>query len=381
MKLHAQKWIWLCALIVGMIAVKVAAAAGEKQASLVLILAQSGIAAEDNRPALEAAQLAVEEVNDAGGLLTRPLIMTVFDNQSTPLGSKAAARKAIVSGAIAVVGAIWSSHCLAMAPVLQSAGMPMVTPTASMPDVTQVGDCIFRACFIDSFQGKVMAQFARTDLGAKTAGVFINVNEAYSQELARFFETAFVKAGGLIQWTGKYSGSAVDFTQLLMSASASGVDIFFLPGYARDAGLLLKQGRKMGLRQIFLGGDGWGTKIEEYAAAGLDGCYYSTHWHLDTDIPKSRRLLAKYRQRYPAAEVNDIRIPLTYDAVMLVADAVRRAKSSDHQKIRDALAHTAGFQGATGNITFDGNGDPVDKQAAIVKWEGHQQKFLKTVQP
>lgn len=381
MNLYYKNWICLFALLPGIVAVCVRSAFGAQQVTLVLVLAQTGIAAEDNRPALEAAQLAIEEVNQAGGLLEHPLILNVIDNQSTPLGSKAAARKAIDSGATAVVGAIWSSHCLAMAPVLQSAGIPMVTPTASMPAVTLVGDYIFRACFIDSFQGKVMAQFARTDLKADTAGVFINANEDYSQELARFFEASFIKAGGTVQWAGKYSGSAVDFTELLESAAEADVDIFFLPGYARDAGLLLKQGRKIGLMQIFLGGDGWGTKIQEYADEALNGCYYSTHWHPDTKIRKSRTLVAKYRQRYPTAEVNDIRIPLTYDAVMLVVDAIRRTGNTDHKKIRDALGTTVGFHGATGTITFDSKGDPLDKQAAIVKWEGHRQTFLKMVQP
>ena len=191
--------------------------------SLVLILAQSGIAAEDNRPAIQAARLAVDEINASGGLLGQLLKFNIIDNQSTPLGSKAAAQKAVDSGATAVVGALWSSHCLAMAPVLQAAGTPMVTPTASMPAVTLAGNYIFRACFIDSFQGKVMAQFARTDLSAKTAGIFINVNEDYSQELARFFETAFVAAGGTVPWKGNYSGAAVDFTRLLESAAASAV--------------------------------------------------------------------------------------------------------------------------------------------------------------
>ncbi len=381
MNLFDQKWICPFSLLACLVAIGFRPATAEQQVPLVLILAQSGIAAEDNRPAMETARLAVDEVNAAGGLLGYPLKLYTIDNQSTPLGSKAAAQQAVNSGAAAVVGAIWSSHCLAMAPVLQAAGMPMVTPTASMPAVTLAGDYIFRACFIDSFQGKVMAQFARKNLSTETAGIFINVNEDYSQVLARFFETAFVATGGTVIWKGNYTGSAVDFTQLLRSAAGSGADIFFLPGYARDAGLLLKQGRKMGLSQIFLGGDGWGTQISEYAADALDGCYYSTQWHPDTNNKKSRALLAKYRKRYPAGEVNDIRIPLTYDAVMLVADAVRRSKSTTHTRIRDALATTAGFQGATGAITFDSNGDPLNKQAAIVKWEGHRQIFIKTVQP
>ncbi len=355
--------------------------AAAKGASLVLILAQSGIAFEDNRPALEAATLAVDEINAAGGIFEQPVTMHVIDNQSTPLGSKAAAQKAVKLGATAVVGAIWSSHCLAMAPVLQKAGIPMVTPTASAPAVTQFGDYIFRACFIDSFQGNVMARFAREDLAADSAGIFINVNEEYSQELARFFESAFVAAGGRVPWKGHYAGTAVDFSDLLESAVASTVDLFFLPGYARDAGLLLKQGRKMNIHKVFLGGDGWGSKISEFAGDALDGCYYSTHWHPDTDIPRSRVLVRQYRQRYPSSEVNDIRIPLTYDAVMLVADAIKRSGGLDRARVRSALAGTTGFEGATGPIAFDAHGDPLDKAAAIVKWEHHRQMFLKTVNP
>ena len=356
-------------------------AAAKPDALLVVVLAQTGIAAEDNRPALEAAYLAVDQINAAGGLLGRPLKMNVIDNQSTPLGAKAAAQKAVKLKATAVVGAVWSSHCLAMAPILQRAGIPMVTPTASNPAVTLIGDYIFRACFIDSFQGKVMAQFAREDLSAKSAGIFINVNENYSQELAHFFQAAFEASGGIVAWKGNYTGTAVDFSELLKSAASSGVDIFFLPGYARDSGLLLKQGRKMGISTTFLGGDGWGTQIGEYAGDAIDGCYYSTHWHPDADNQQSRSLLRHFRHRYPHTEVNDSRIPLTYDAVMLVAGAIKRAGSYDCKKVRDALSGTVGFQGATGEITFDANGDPLDKQAAIVKCVGRQQKFLKLVKP
>ncbi len=381
MNVFCKYWMYLFSLLSLLVTIASGAAADGQGVSLVLILARTGIAAEDNRPAMEAAQMAVDEINAAGGLLGRQLNIQIIDNQSTPLGSKAAAHKAVHSGVTAVVGAIWSSHCLAMAPVLQAAGIPMMTPTASMPAVTLVGDYIFRACFIDSFQGKVMAQFARMDLSAKTAGIFINVNEDYSQELARFFETAFVATGGTVPWKGNYIGSAVDFTQVLKSAVASGVDIYFLPGYARDAGLLLKQARKLGITQTFLGGDGWGTQISEYAADALDACFYSTHWHPDTDIRKSKTLLAEFRKRYPSAEVNDIRIPLTYDAVTLVADAVKRAGSTDRARVRDALSATDGFQGATGTFSFDSNGDPRNKQAAIVKWKGHRQMYLKTVQP
>jgi branched-chain amino acid transport system substrate-binding protein len=356
-------------------------AADSQGASLAVILAQTGIAADDNRPALEAALLAVEELNTAGGLLGQPLKIDVIDNQSTPLGSKAAALKAVALKATVVVGAIWSSHCMAMAPILQGAGIPMVTPTASLPAVTRIGDYIFRVCFIDSFQGKVMAQFARTDLSAKTAGIFINVNEDYSQELAHYFETAFVTAGGKVLWKGNYVGSAVDFKDTLASAAASGVDVFFLPGYSRDAGLLLKQSRKMGIATTFLGGDGWGAQIGEYASGAQNGCYYSTHWHPDADNAKSRALLKHYHQKYPHAEVNDIRIPLTYDAVMLAADAIKRSDSSNCDEVRSALADTAGFEGATGPISFNADGDPLNKQAAIIKWDGQRQIFLKLVQP
>lgn len=374
-------WTWIIGLIVLFQITGPLVAAAKPGASVALILARSGIAAEDNRPALEAATLAVDEINAAGGIFHQPLAIHIIDNQSTPIGSKAAAQKAVDLKVTAVVGAIWSSHCLAMASVLQQAGIPMVTPTASAPAVTLTGNYIFRACFIDSFQGNVMARFAKEDMAAATAGIIINVNEDYSQVLARYFEAAFVAAGGRVPWKGNYSGTAVEFADLLASAAASKVDLFFLPGYARDAGLILKQGRRMGIKNVFLGGDGWGSKIAEYADDALDGCYYSTHWHPDADIPRSRALVRQFRQRFPSSEVNDFRIPLTYDAVMLVADAISRSGNLDRKRVRDALAATKGFEGATGPIAFDVNGDPLNKAAAIVKWEHHRQLFLKTVNP
>ena len=162
---------------------------------MALILAQTGIAAEENIPAIQAARLAAEEINSEGGLLGHPVEIIIIDNKSTPLGSKAAAQQAIDSGVTAVVGAFRSSHSLPMAYVLQTAKIPMITPSSTSPEITLVGDYIFRTCFVDLFQGRVMAEFAAYDLGAKGAVVLTNASERYSVSLSDYFRAFFVKYG------------------------------------------------------------------------------------------------------------------------------------------------------------------------------------------
>jgi branched-chain amino acid transport system substrate-binding protein len=346
-----------------------------------LILARTGIAAEDNQPAISAAQLAVDEINANGGLLGMPMVLKIIDNHSTPLGSKAAADQAVAMNAMAVIGAIWSSHSLPAATVLQRAQIPMITPTSSMPAVTRVGNYIFRVCFIDSFQGDVMARFAYEDLKARTAAVFKNINEEYSLNLASYFEQVFTRMGGQLLWSGNYAGNAVDFHDILTPAIASHPDIFFVPGYARDAGLLLKQARKLGFSGIVLGGDGWGTQIAEFAGDSLANTYYSTHWHPDVAFAANQHLKQLYEGRWGVRLPDDFRIPLTYDAFRILADAVRRSGSLAPAKIRDALACTKNFQGATGSITFDANRDPVNKEVSIIRFVKGRPVFVKSFSP
>jgi branched-chain amino acid transport system substrate-binding protein len=236
------------------------------------IFSKTGIAAIHNAPLIEMVGLAAEEVNRAGGLLGHPVRLIVLDNKSTPIGSKLAAEKAIRQGTTAVIGAHWSSHSLAVAPTLQKAGIPMISPGSTNPKVTQIGNYIFRVCFIDSFQGTAMARFAYTDLGARKAVVLKNIDEEYSIKLAEYFMNAFQRIGGQVLLDGSYRGKAVDFSDVLKATVKLAPDVVYVPGYTRDSGLLIKQAVSIGVETTFLGGDAW-DEIYKIGGKAMDGSY------------------------------------------------------------------------------------------------------------
>jgi branched-chain amino acid transport system substrate-binding protein len=344
-----------------------------------LVLAKTGIAAADNEPAFEGALLAVEEINAAGGVLQRPLDILFLDNHSTPLGAKHAAEEAVRQDVAAVIGALWSSHSMAMAAVLQAAGIPMISPTATKPELTRMGDYIFRAGIDDTLQGRVLARFALDDLKGRTAVVIKNISEEYCLTLASNFIRFFTDRGGRLLGEGNYMGKAVDFADTLEDLKPLKADIIFIPGYARDSGLIVKQAVQMGVQGVFLGGDGWGEQMVAFAGDALEGAYYSTQWHPEVDFERNRHLQSLYRRRFAKQGFSDMRIALTYDAFALLADAIRRAGSLQRGRIRDALAATADFEGASGSISFDVHGDPQNKAAAIIQFHDGRNVFVKTV--
>ncbi|MBU3917875.1 ABC transporter substrate-binding protein, partial [bacterium] len=216
-----------------------------------------------------ATRFAIDEINEKGGWFGKRIELLEFDNESTPLGSKNAAKKAIQENVSAVIGASWSSNSLAAAPVLQQAGIPMITPASTNPKVTTVGHCIFRIPFLDSFQGVVMADFAIFELKAKTASILINVDNQYSTGLAEIFINRFKEQGGKILSKGNYLQDAANFTPLLKQVKELNPEVTFVPGYPRDSALIIKQARKMAVTTIFLGGDGWSDRMYEYAGEEL----------------------------------------------------------------------------------------------------------------
>jgi len=341
------------------------------------VLPETGKGGKEGTDYVEAARFTVREINQQGGLLGRQVELIEFDNKSMPLGSKLAAKKAVKAGVAGVIGAIWSSNSLAMAPVLQAAEIPMISPVSTNPDVTLVGDYIFRACFIDPFQGAVMAKFAIHDIGAKTAVVFVNANSKYSTGLAKVFVHWFRDLGGKILWEGDYLDEETDFSPLLKKVEMLKPDVIFVPGRLADSGLIISQARKTGLSATFLGGDGWGEKMYEYAKERLHGNYYSSHWHPEVHSQKSRDFVGKYQKKHGSVFV---RHALSYDTVHLLADAIRRANSPAPNRIRDALAATKDFQGVTGKITLNQNGDPV-KSAVVLKFDKGTIVYVKTVDP
>jgi branched-chain amino acid transport system substrate-binding protein len=345
----------------------------------VAIFSQTGIAAAHNEPLIPMVQLAVEEVNLTGGVLGRPIQLILLDNQSTPIGSRVAAEEAVRLKATAVVGAHWSSHSLAMAPVLQRAEIPMISPGSTNPEVTRIGDYIFRACFLDSFQGVAMAAFAIQDLKARTAAVVRNIDEAYSVMLAEYFEKAFIDDGGRVLLDEGYRGKAIDFSGIIEKIKRAPPDVIYLPGYTRDSGLFIKQAVKMDVKSIFLGGDAW-DEIEQIAGEAINGSYQSAPWHPQAPFPKSIYLQNLYRRKF-MRDIDNVSAPLAFDAVLLLADAMTRAASLAGEDVRRALAQTDNFQGATGIFSFDENGDPKNKDVIIIQFKEGRRLFHKTIRP
>jgi len=349
-----------------------------EQVKIASIFAKSGRDSLGNKSTIEGIRFAVQELNQQGGLLGKQVEILEFDNQGTALHSKQAALKAVNAGVIAVFGANWSSNSFAMAPVLQAARIPMISPFSTNPGITLVGDYIFRVCFIDSFQGPVMAKYAFQDLKAKTAAILINADSRYSEGLAEFFNQCFQKQGGQILFTADYLQDTDNFALYLDKISLLQPDVVFVPGHATDSGRIIRQAREKGLSVTFLGGDGWDNTMYDYAGSAIHGNFYSGHWHKNIDNQTSRQFAKKYQQKF--GKLADAGSALAFDVIFLFADAVNRAGSLKPAGIRKALAATRNFDGVTGNITLNDNGDPI-KPAVILKFAKGTSVYVKTVMP
>jgi branched-chain amino acid transport system substrate-binding protein len=345
-----------------------------------VIVAQSGKADNYGRAAIQGAQLAVNEINLSGGVMDRRLQLVIFDNQSTALYARQAAFKAVDRHVAGVVGAVWSTHSLAVASVLQKHHIPMISPGSTAPEVTLIGPYIFRTCYTDDFQGKLMADFALRSAGYHRAAVLTNISETYSKILARFFAVNFISIGGEVVLEEGYKGSAIDFQDILRPIQSLQPEVIFVPGYSQDSGLIIKQARKLGIKSVFMGGDAWETAIADYAGKALEGSYFSTFWHPSVPYPRSQKFMALFKSAYGQGEISAY-VPLAYDAIWLFADAIRRAKSTDPDMIRRALAATRDFQGATGSYTFGADGNPIKKGASILKFSNGRWSFYKAFEP
>lgn len=369
--------IWLALGILSVPSGKSVLAADSVKVAAIFSL--SGIAAEHNAPMLRMAKLAVDSVNQNGGILGRQLELVVIDNKSTPIGSAQAAQNAADMDVTAVIGAHWSSHSLAMAPILQKAGIPMIAPASTNPAITQDRSYIFRACFVDSFQGKAMAQFAIKVLKVNRAVVLSNVDEKYSTNLAHFFSESFKENSGEIVADIQYRGDAMDFSEIISQINQYSPEVIYIPGYSRDSGLLIKQARKQGVEAVFLGGDGWG-EIASFSDDAINGSYQTAAWHPMVPFTASLKLQQLYNQKYNS-QITNFNSPLAYDAVMLLKKAIESCQCLDKQKIRDSLFAMDPFPGATGDISFDEQGDPEQKKVIIVQYQENSPMYIQALQP
>ncbi|QGY40680.1 ABC transporter substrate-binding protein [Pseudodesulfovibrio cashew] len=322
-----------------------------------MITAKTGVAGKTNSLSFDAARFSVDKINSEGGILGRSVELLEFDNRSTPEGSAQAARQAIKDGVVAVVGCNWSSHSLAMADVLQKAGVPMVTHMSTNPAVTRVGDYIFRICYTDSFQGAGLASFARRRLRDKTAVVLVDESRTYSIGLADTFIRSFERLGGQILWKGVYHADSVPFAAIIGVVNRYEPDALFVPGGYEDVSGFFLEAKRTGHDYHLLSGDGVGMKLFDYVGRNVSGIYFSSHWSRWVNTELSRRFVKEYEQS--VGKLKEDTSALVYDSFMLLKDAMERAGTVDKAKVRDALAATRGFKGITGTIRFDENGDPI----------------------
>jgi branched-chain amino acid transport system substrate-binding protein len=299
--------------------------------------------------------LAFEEINAEGGILGQKIELVTEDDQSKPGQSATAVRKLITQDkVVALVGDATSSATLEAAPIAQADKIPMITPTATNPRITEVGDFIFRVCFLDEFQGRVLARFAREKLKAQKIFTLTDVKQDYSIDLLKFFKEEFTKLGGTIVGEQSYSTGDTDFRAQLTPIRVAKPDAVFVPGYYQEVALIVKQGRQIGLTMPFIGCDGWANQtLIAIGGKAVDGCFFTNHFSPDDQSPIVNSFVTKYQEKYGV--LPDTFSALGYDAARLLADAIKRAGSSDPQAIRDALAKTAGFQGVTGEISLDAN--------------------------
>ena len=326
--------------------------------------------------------LAIEELNAAGGVLGKKLELITEDNQTKP-GESATAVKKLISRdkVVALIGEVASGRSLEAAPIAQAAKIPMIAPAATNPKVTQTGNYIFRVCFIDPFQGTVMAKFAQTDLKAKKVAVLSSVSNAYSVGLAKFFKETFTANGGIIVSEKNFSEGDKDFRAQLTAVKAAGADAVFVPSYYTEAALIARQARDLGINVPFFGGDGWvADQLLEIGGEALNGCYYSTHFSPENQDPVVQAFVKKFKARWGANENPDAFAALGYDAAYVLVDAIKRAGSTEGPKLRDALAATRNFAGVTGVTNIDTNRD-ASKPAAIIAIKNGKLEFLKTVAP
>ena len=324
--------------------------------------------------------MAIDDLNAAGGVLGRPLLLITEDTQSKPGESATAAKKLISRDkVVALLGEVASSRSLEAAPVAQLAKVPMISPASTNPKVTETGNYIFRTCFIDPFQGPVMAKFAQEKLRAQRVALMVSNSSAYSIGLAKFFREAFTANGGTIVLEQKYAEGDKDFKAQLTPIKAAGVDAVFNPGYYNEGALIVLQARDLGLTLPIFGADSWEAEaLIELGGKAIEGAYLCSHYSPADPSPRVQNFVQAYKKRFGTTP--DSNASLGYDSVLVLVDAIKRAGSTDRAKIRDALAATKNFAAVTGNITIDAQRN-ASKNAVIIQVRNGKFEFVQSMTP
>jgi branched-chain amino acid transport system substrate-binding protein len=329
---------------------------------------------------IKGARLALEDCNAVGGVLGQPIEMIVEDNGSKAGEAATITRKFISQDkVVAILGDLTSSATMEGAPLAQAAKIPQLTPSATNVAITQIGNYIFRSCFIDSFTGQIMARFALDRLKARQAIILTDVKQDYSVGLSEVIRQYFTVNGGMITNAISYSSGDTDFRAQLTEVRIAHPNVVFLPGYYTEAALILRQSRQLGIACPFLGGEGWDSPtLVQIAGKSADGNYFTNHFSAADPSPRVQKFVQTYRAKYHAAP--DALAALWYDGARLLFQAVQRAGSTDSAKIRDALASTRNFDGVTGTISIDENRN-ASKPGVILEIENGEMKMVQQVTP
>jgi len=355
-----------------------------KEIKIGLITPISGDVKTFGESVKNAFQIAVEEANAAGGVAGLKIATVIVDDKNDPTEASNAANLLINQHRVrAIVGSVTSKTTIPVSDMAQSYKIPTITGTATNPKVTVADgkrkEYMFRACYTDSFQGTVMAKFARETLQATTAAVLYDASNDYSKGIAEVFRDGFSTMGGKVAAYESYGKDDVDFSALLTKVKATKPDVLFLPDYYNKVGLIAKQAREKKIQATLIGPDGWDSpELVNVAGEAIEGGYFSNHYSPEDTRPEVVHWVKKYQEKFH--QTPDALGTLAYDATNMLIEAIRKSNSDDPAKIREALASMKGFNGVTGTFTMDKNGDPV-KSAVIIQIRDGKQKFLRVVNP
>lgn len=331
--------------------------------------------------------LALKKINEKGVLGGKKLSLVVADTKSEASEATNGMQKLISQDkVVAVIGPNQSSAVIASGAINNGAKVVDITPMGTNPDVTvdpktkQVKPYSFRTCFIDPFQGTVMASFASNELKVKKAAIYIDNTSDYAKGLAQFFKENFVKNGGQVVIEEAYLQKDTDFKSTLTKIKAAQPDFIYIPGYYQEVGLIVKQAREMGINVPMAGGDGWDSaKLPEIAGkAALENTFFSSLYSPDDTSDLNKEFVAEYKKAYNTNP--DVFAALAYDSTLLVAKAIEDAGSADPAKIAEAMAKIKGFKGVSGEVTFNEEHNPI-KSAVIIEHKDGKQTFKTKVNP
>jgi len=345
--------------------------------------------------------MALDERNGAGGINGVQVQLITEDDQGKPEEAATAVQKLISQDqVVAVLGEVASSNSLQGAPICQKNGVPMITPASTNEKVTQQGDYIFRVCFIDPFQGTVMAKFAAQSLALTKVAILKDARSDYSIGLANSFRSTFTSLGGTIVGEEAYQAGDVDFKGSLTALLSTGPEAIFVPGYYTEVGLIARQARELGYQGKLMGGDGWDSpKLTEIGGPAIEGGYFSNHYSDQDTSPVIQDFIQKYKAKHN--ETPDAMAALAYDAGRVLFASLESVSMNQPDQwksllaggeknqaerraamaaLRDKIARTQSFPGVTGSITLDSERN-AKKPAVVLTIKDGKYAFVEQIAP